>query len=54
MDIELYRSSFHGQVLEPANAGYNDARQIWNASVSKHPRIIARCSGVADVIAAVQ
>src|SRR6202034_3117877 len=29
------------------------ARQIWNASVSKHPRVIARCSGVADVIAAV-
>ena len=54
MDIELFRSSFHGQVLEPANAGYNEARQIWNASVSKHPRIIARCSGVADVIAAVQ
>ena len=54
MDIELFRSSFHGQVLEPANAGYNEARQIWNASVSRHPRIIARCSGVADVIAAVQ
>jgi FAD/FMN-containing dehydrogenase len=54
MDIELFRSSFHGQVLEPANAGYNEARQVWNASVSKHPRIIARCSGVADVIAAVK
>ena len=35
MDIELFRSSFHGQVLEPANAGYNEARQIWNASVSQ-------------------
>jgi FAD/FMN-containing dehydrogenase len=53
MDIKPFRSSFFGQVLEPADAGYNEARQIWNASFSKHPRVIARCSGVADVIAAV-
>jgi len=53
MDIKPFRSSLYGQVLEPADAGYNEARQIWNASVSKHPRVIARCSGVADVIAAV-
>src|SRR5690242_12026516 len=53
MDIKPFRSSLYGQVLEPADPGYNEARQIWNASVSKHPRVIARCSGVADVIAAV-
>ena len=28
-------------------------RGIWNASIDKHPGIIARCSGVADVVAAV-
>jgi hypothetical protein len=53
IDIKSFRSVFHGQVFEPADAGYNEARQIWNASVGKHPRVIARCSGVADVIAAV-
>jgi FAD/FMN-containing dehydrogenase len=53
MDIKPLRSVLHGQVLEPADAGYNEARKIWNASVSKHPKIIAQCSGVADVIAAV-
>ena len=53
IDIKSFRSVFHGQVFEPADAGYNEARQIWNASVSKHPGVIARCSGVADVIAAV-
>jgi FAD/FMN-containing dehydrogenase len=53
IDLNSFRSVFHGQVFEPADAGYNEARQIWNASISKHPRIIARCSGVADVIAAV-
>jgi FAD binding domain/Berberine and berberine like len=53
IDITAFRSDFRGQVLEPADAGYNEARQIWNASISKHPRLIAQCSGVADVIAAV-
>src|ERR1700722_11399935 len=53
IDIKSFRSVFHGQVFEPADVGYKDARQIWNASVSKRPRVIARCSGVADVIAAV-
>ena len=49
----IVQITFHGQLFEPADAGYNEARQIWNASVNKHPRLIARCSGVADVIAAV-
>jgi len=53
IDIKSLRSAFHGQVFEPADVGYNEARQIWNASISKHPKVIARCSGVADVIAAV-
>src|SRR5215472_15132653 len=52
-DVKSFRSGFHGQVFEPEDVGYNDARQIWNASVSKRPKVIARCSGVADVIAAV-
>jgi FAD/FMN-containing dehydrogenase len=53
IDIKSFRSVFHGQVFEPADVGYNEARQIWNAGVNKQPRMIARCSGVADVIAAV-
>src|SRR5258707_7832840 len=53
IDIQSFRSLFHGQVFEPTDVGYDEARQIWNASVSKHPGVIARCSGAADVIAAV-
>jgi hypothetical protein len=51
-DIQSLRAAFHGELLEPADSGYNDARRIWNASVDKHPGLIARCSGVADVITA--
>jgi hypothetical protein len=53
IDLKSFRPAFQGQVFEPADAGYNEARQIWNASVSKRPSVIARCSGVADVIAAI-
>ena len=37
MDIKTFRSAFHGKVFEPLDVGYHEARQIWNASVSKHP-----------------
>ena len=53
LDIESFKSTFHGQLFEPADAGYDSARQIWNASIDKRPRLIARCSGVSDVVAAV-
>src|SRR5215831_9384463 len=53
MDLQAFKSTFRGQVLEPSDAAYPEARRIWNASVDKRPRLIARCSGVADVVAAV-
>jgi FAD/FMN-containing dehydrogenase len=53
LDLQAFRSTFNGQLFEPADADYNEARRIWNASVNKHPRLIAQCSGVADVVAAV-
>src|SRR3982075_1981228 len=43
-----------GQVLLPGDAGYASARRIWNASIDKHPGLIARCSGVVDVVRAVK
>jgi len=53
MDLQAFKSTFRGQVLEPSDAEYQGARRIWNASIDKRPRLIARCSGVADVVAAV-
>src|SRR6516164_3490837 len=53
MDVQEFRSAFHGTVLQPSDGGYDVARQIWNASVDKHPGFIAQCSGSADVITAV-
>ena len=51
--IERFLAAFQGEVIQPGDAGYETARRIWNASIDKRPGIIARCSGVADVVAAV-
>ena len=51
--IEPFQAAFGGEVIRPVDVGYETARRIWNASIDKHPGIIARCSGVADVVAAV-
>ena len=49
---ELDRS-FRGELLLPTSPGYGAARAIWNGAIDRRPSCIARCTGVADVIAAV-
>ena len=49
-EVEDFRGSLHGESLLPGDAGYDGARQVWNAMVDKRPALIARCSGTADVI----
>jgi FAD/FMN-containing dehydrogenase len=50
---ELGRS-FRGELLLPTSPGYDAARRIWNGAIDRHPACIARCTGVADVVAAVR
>jgi len=52
--IDAFAKDFQGQVILLEDAGYDKARQIWNASIDKHPGLIARCAGVADVVHAVK
>ena len=52
--IDTFRNDFDGQVILPTDAGYDVARRIWNASIDKLPGLIARCSGVVDVVRAVK
>jgi FAD/FMN-containing dehydrogenase len=42
-----------GSLLRPGDAGYDAARSIWNGMIDKRPGLIARCTGVADIIACV-
>jgi hypothetical protein len=45
---------FRGDVIASGHDGYDDARAVWNGTVDRRPRLIARCSGTADVAAAVR
>ena len=47
-------STFSGQLLQPADVGYDDARKVHNGLVDKRPALIARSGGVADVVGAVE
>ena len=51
--VEEFRGALRGQSLLAGDAGYDEARVIWNGSTDKRPAIIVQCSGTADVIDAV-
>jgi FAD/FMN-containing dehydrogenase len=45
---------FRGVLITPDHDEYDDARAVWNGAVDRRPRLIARCTGTADVAAAVR
>ncbi len=51
--IQEFRATLRGCIIEPQDQGYDDARKVYNAMISKRPRMIVRCVDVADVIQSV-
>ena len=51
--IQELASRLRGSLIRRGDAGYEQARAVYNAMIDKHPALIARCVDVADVIAAV-
>jgi FAD/FMN-containing dehydrogenase len=51
--IPVIRGRFEGELLEPGDDGYDEARTVFNAMVDRRPRLIVRCTGAADVVAGV-
>jgi FAD/FMN-containing dehydrogenase len=47
-------SGFRGRLISASDADYDSARAVWNGAVDRHPHLIARCLGTADVVAAVR
>ncbi len=48
--IQDLKQNFRGELLVPSDAGYDEARKVWNGMIDKRPALIARCAGVADVM----
>ena len=53
-DVKDFAESLRGELLLRDSAGYDTARRGWNGAFDRHPALIARCSGPADVVAAVK
>jgi len=51
--VEALAGNLRGDLLVPADPGYDTARRLWNGMFVREPALIARCTGPADVIEAV-
>jgi len=53
LSVSDLAARFSGQLLQPTDAGYDDARRVHNGLIDKRPTLIARCRNVADIVDAV-
>src|SRR5262245_5215203 len=53
-ELENLRSQMRGRLLMSNDHGYDAARSLHNGMIDRHPAAIAACSGVADVMHALE
>jgi FAD/FMN-containing dehydrogenase len=51
--VQELREAVRGDVITPADPDYPEARRVWNGVHDALPAVVVRCTGAADVIAAV-
>jgi FAD/FMN-containing dehydrogenase len=51
--LDGLREQIRGQVIAEDDAGYDDARKVYNAMHDRRPALVVRCANPGDVIAAV-
>jgi FAD/FMN-containing dehydrogenase len=52
--LDTLRTGMTGTVITPEDAGYDEARKVWNALFDRRPGVIAHCTSAEDVSAAVR
>ena len=52
-DLLALKGALQGKTFVKGDAGYDDARSIWNAMIDRSPGVIVRCAGASDVVRAV-
>ena len=53
-EVKELRASLKGKLLLAQDAGYEEARRVWNGSIDRHPALIVRCESREDIVRAVQ
>src|ERR1700721_1761260 len=52
--VNEFKAQLRGGLLEPTDARYEEERKVYNAMISRKPRLIAKCSDVTDVMTAIR
>jgi FAD/FMN-containing dehydrogenase len=53
-EAEEFKADFQGDVLLADDAGYDEVRRIWNATIDRRPALSAHCRSSEDVARAVE
>ena len=51
--INNFQMNLRGELIQPSDAAYEEARKVYNGMIDKRPAFITRCRDVADVVTAV-
>ncbi|MCP5468070.1 MAG: FAD-binding oxidoreductase [Deltaproteobacteria bacterium] len=51
--IENFKNNLRGQLIQPSDPEFEEARKVYNGMIDKKPLMIARCLDVADVMSAI-
>jgi FAD/FMN-containing dehydrogenase len=51
--VDELGTALRGELIHPADGGYEQYRRVWNGSIDRYPALIVRCADVADVRSAI-
>jgi len=52
--LDALRNTFAGELIVPGDAGYDEARGLWNGDIDRRPALIARVDSADDIAAAIR
>ncbi len=52
-DLDTLRTQMNGPVTAAGDAGYDEARKVYNFMIDRRPEAVAQCTSTADVVAVV-